>query len=199
MKLNAVFQILKSRKRAMIFQGDQCQWLSDGVAAYPIYGLPEIKEENLKTLLDLNDKQWGEFIVRYDTPKFDESDTEPGEVPLVDLGLSICYQGKELIPLMGMKKIYYIQARYIKPFGTMDDVLFYAWYNEKGSCYIAVKEGMLLRGVTTLYDVADEEFADKLREIYNLTNNAVMDKRLMEQAEAEAEEMQNLRFEDSEV
>lgn len=197
MKLNAVWALLRQRKRINI-TGESTQWVGDGNAAYPIYDLPELKEDTLRALLDVDKSKWGQFIVKQVDTTFSEEDNDPYEVPLTDFGITISHAGRELIPLVSAHKIYYIPAKYLKPFGGVDDVLLYVRRFDSGGEYIAIKEGLLLRGIVLPCIIDNKDFVDSLGKVYGLTVNALNELEIARQAAADAEEFRNLTLEEQE-
>lgn len=58
MKIKKAFDICKKNKIISIFGNEKGeQWLSDGYAVYPIFGLPELNEDYICKLYDINDAQ----------------------------------------------------------------------------------------------------------------------------------------------
>lgn len=58
MKIKQIEAILKASKTIAVIETPSCQWLSNGFAAYPIYNLPELTEENIFAMFDIpKDKQ----------------------------------------------------------------------------------------------------------------------------------------------
>ena len=54
MKIKQIESILKARKTIILFQdSENVQWLGDGSAAYPIFGLPNLTEQAIYTLFDI--------------------------------------------------------------------------------------------------------------------------------------------------
>ena len=59
MKLSSIQQICKGAKRIELFSDPSApvQYISDGGAFYPLYGLPKMEEENVFTLFDIPEKK----------------------------------------------------------------------------------------------------------------------------------------------
>ena len=47
MKIKKLIDLCKKRGCFYLFEDERVQWLSDGVALYPLYNVPEFDEETL--------------------------------------------------------------------------------------------------------------------------------------------------------
>lgn len=196
MKLKTVLQLLKAKRRIILYESDDGQWIGDGSAAFPLHGLPHMKQENLRSLLDITEKQFAQMDVSSERMPFSTEDNVIGEIMLTHCGMVIHYRGYELIPLTSGAKIYYVQSGYIKPFGGIDDISYDVRKLENGSEYIAVKEGFLLRAVIAPFDAVTDEFVGVLNKIYGLSMNVLSEKREQHRQNIERSEFQNLAFEE---
>lgn len=196
MKLKTVLQLLKAKRRIILYESDDGQWIGDGSAAFPLHGLPTMKQENLRSLLDVTEKQFAQMDVSSERMPFSTDDNVIGEIMLTHCGMVMHYRGYELIPLTSGAKIYYVQSGYIKPFGGIDDISYDVRKLEDGSEYIAVKERFLLRAVIAPFDAVTDEFVGILNKIYGLSMNALSEKRERHRQNIERSEFQNLAFEE---
>ena len=196
MKLKTVLQLLKAKRRIILYESDDGQWIGDGSAAFPLHGLPHMKQENLRSLLDVTEKQFAQMDVSSERMPFSTEDNVIGETMLTHCGMVMHYRGYELIPLISGAKVYYVQSGYIKPFGGIDDISYDVRKLENGSEYIAVKEGFLLRAVIAPFDAVTDEFVGVLNKIYGLSMNALSEKRERHRQNIERSEFQNLAFEE---
>ncbi|MBR3421530.1 MAG: hypothetical protein IKG98_05650 [Ruminococcus sp.] len=197
MKLSAIWALLKKRKTAVIQKSADTQWVGDGYAAYPIYVLPDLDNKTMQILLDVKDEAWESFNVRLSyAPPFCEEDFEIGEKEMRELDVTINYHGSELIPLTVGDEIYFIQAQYLKPFNDFEPLFFLR--RNRASQLIAVKEGMLLRGVLAPYHfdgVGEELFVNALRDISVRAEHMYDEHNKVAEV---ADELRNLSFEDDE-
>ena len=189
MKLNSILSLLKQRKRVVIHNGDNAQWIGDGFASYPIYSLPYLSEESMQMLLGIDFEAWSKYTYDYiDRVPFSEEDFTADEITLSELEVEISYRGCDMILLSDGARVYYIEKKYLKPFNDFEPVFFYR--SEKKM--IAVKEGMLLRGVIMPHyfaDVSKKELLDELRKAYLMTDGMLKELAVMEQAEKIAEDL----------
>ena len=193
MKLKTVLQLLKAKRRIILYESDDGQWIGDGSAAFPLHGLPHMKQENLRSLLDVTEKQFAQMDVSSEKMPFSTEDNVIGEIMLTHCGMVMRYRGYELIPLTSGAKIYYVQSGYIKPFGDIDDISYDVRKLENGSEYIAI---FLLRAVIAPFDAVTDEFVGVLNKIYGLSMNALSEKRERHRQNIERSEFQNLAFEE---
>ena len=189
MKLNSILSLLKQRKRVVIHNGDNTQWIGDGFASYPIYSLPYLSKESMQMLLGVDFDAWSKYTYDYiDRVPFSEEDFTADEITLSELEVRISYRGCDMILLSDGARVYYIEKKYLKPFNDFKPVFFYR--SEKKM--IAVKEGMLLRGMIMPHyfaDVSKKELLDELRKAYLMTDGMLKELAVMEQAEKIAEDL----------
>lgn len=168
MKLNKLFALMKQRKRIVVAQGATAQWVGDGICLYPIYNLPRLTERTMQTLLDVSDDAWDKFTFEeHEFLYFSEEDFEKGQVDLEPMKISLHWKGCDYIPLMGSGKVFYIQAKYLKPFA--DDMLLSYSYRDDKQGVIAVNEGLLLSGLICPVQINDPVFVETLYRLYELT------------------------------
>lgn len=193
MKMKAVQALLNSGKRVILFQGEE-QWIGDGSSAYPLHGLPPLKKENLKAFLDCNEKQWEKFYVQEDEPSFSTEDNALEEEDLEYTGLSIRYMERELVPLIGAGRIYFVQNKYIKP--LTEDISFHLRKTSNGQSCIAVKEGFLLRAVIMPCECVNEQFCNIIESLCANCNNELRYQKAMQQAAESYEKYSELLSEE---
>lgn len=171
MKLSKLFALMKQRKRIVVAQGAAAQWVGDGVCLYPIYNLPMLTERTMQTLLDLSDDAWDKFTFEeHENLLFSENDFEEGQTDLTLLNISIHWKGGEYIPLIGSGRIFYIPAKYLKPFAD-ETLLSYSYRGgaRSGNGVIAVNEGLLLSAIICPIALDDTLYIETLYRIYDLS------------------------------
>ena len=107
MKIKKIAQLCKQEGWAELVNytdrsGCVQQWITDGRALYPVEGLPNLRAENLPSLLELNDKQKDAMRIREREapPSICFLDTADGEKTAVRQSVSVNYMGRELMPLV---------------------------------------------------------------------------------------------------
>ena len=175
MKFKKIQTLLRQIKTIQIRHGESAQWIGDSAALYPIYNLPELNERAMQTILDIDDDAWDKFdFEEFPIMKLNEEDVIEDMEQLDRLGIILYWKGKELIPLVGDGKIYYIQSKYLKPFD--DDMLLTYWLrNDPASLnpIIGVQEGMCLAGLVMPIMIDDKVFCETLYRVYELTKREV--------------------------
>lgn len=174
MKLSAIWSLLKQRKRVVVHKGEDAQWVGDGYVSYPIYSLPELNEESIRILLDVKEDAWDKFTCGfYPGVPFMEEDNALCDRELQELGISISFRGKMLIPLTDGLTIYYVEGKYLKPFNDFAPIFCYRPREGFGEGLILLKEGMLLRGVVAPYypsELEGQELLEALSKVYFRTD-----------------------------
>ena len=165
MKLKQIEAILKKNKNVHILEWGEGQWLGDGVALYPVYGMPYLTEENLLTMWDIPESKrssW-HFFPRAELPGIDLCDTVPGEHIIERTLFPICVKGATVEPLKTESGAVFIDERYLRPFDNLENGYeLYARTTPSGTTYIAVKSGYSLVGVIMPMTVVNEKFLEDL-------------------------------------
>lgn len=103
MKLQKIKSLCIKSAVIRIYEADGCQWLSDGTGVYPVYNLPKMTDEQIYALFDIpKDKKGKVTISRAPLPTnaFNFNDTDPTELLLERMPISVNYLGKTLLPLI---------------------------------------------------------------------------------------------------
>lgn len=138
------------------------QWISTGVACYPVDGMPYLMPEHLPTVLDLTAKQTEEIrITRTEKPEsMDFRDAVEHEIRAEGATFAIYFSGIKALPLIANGVAYFVDAELLAPIlAEYKEVDF--WLRRAESItYFAVKFGLMVVGVvlpmTRMQDVADE-------------------------------------------
>ena len=96
MKIKKAFDICKKAKTIILYRLGDVQMLSDGVAIYPLDSLPELDEEFICQLYDINDKQREKIRFAIDEPLpfgYEFADTDPAETVTQIMDFSIKMDG----------------------------------------------------------------------------------------------------------
>ena len=122
MKIKKAFDICKKNKVISIFGNEKGeQWLSDGYVVYPIFGLPELNEDYICKLYDINDAQRDKirFTISQTKPLIDVEDCSADETPAEMWDISIIYDGKVMLPISTAEGLMFIDRVYLNPFVDM--------------------------------------------------------------------------------
>ncbi len=195
MKLSKLWALLKASKYITKWEGSDTEWLSDGRAFFPVYGLPTLTEQALRTMLDVDEDKWTSYHYR-----------EEGELPFSDLDnfrddeelrvskVTFTVWGVEFVALTKGLDIYLVSMKELKPLGSES----LSFYLRDG--FVAVKEGMVLRAVITPEIITEDIILAELMSIATKLHDAARDRQLQEFAEQryqESEEGQQI-FDDME-
>lgn len=183
MKLSKLWALLKASKYITKWEGSDTEWLSDGRAFFPVYGLPTLTEQALRTMLDVNEDKWTSYHYR-----------EEGELPFSDLDnfrddeelhvskVTFTVWGVEFVVLTKGLDIYLISMKELKPLDSEG----LGFYFRDG--FVAVKEGMVLRAVITPEIITDDMILAELMSIATKLHGAARDRQLQEFAEQRYQE-----------
>ncbi len=173
MKISKIESLCKNAKRIMIFNTPTVQWISDGHALYPLYGLPKLEANNIFVIFDIPEDKRGKiyFDEHRELPsRLDISDSTENEREIMPEGVTLIYYGKTLLPIRGSQGIIFLDKKYLEPFGDLKHgyTLFERVFSD-GRSYVAVKDGMLLAGLILPESIANATLADMLVNIGELT------------------------------
>lgn len=171
MKIKKAFDICKKNKNISIFCNDVGeQWLSDGYAVYPIFGLPQLNEDYICKLYDINDAQRDKirFTISQTKPLIDVEDCSADETPAEMWDISIIYDGKVMLPISTAEGLMFIDRTYLNPFtDTPNETMMLTLRKDiKGTPYFAVEFGMVAYGFICAYEIVDDDFVKQLRSLY---------------------------------
>ena len=126
------------------------QWISNGAAAWPLYGMPLLDAENVLTVLDIPEKDWPKITVREmqrpDAYDFND-DYEAGE--LGNPAVTISYGGQLLMPLSTPAGTLLVDPELFAPLRDNSQLTVHLRHEQsgQGKPYLAVKRGLLLQGI----------------------------------------------------
>lgn len=154
MKIKKIAQICAGQKTIYVHnqecKGDLVrQWVGDGVAMYPLDGLPYMDDEALLALMDVPIDKRDKWTVR-DVglgSLVSLDDIDPDEVDVLPYDLTV-NTGRTLMPFDGgARGTLWIQQRYLAPTDDIDIVRYCARPTTGGGRVIAVKIGLVLMGI----------------------------------------------------
>ncbi len=172
MKLKKLFSLLKEKKRVIILEkqmhsGVVLQYLSDGVAAYPIFGLPRLRKESLLRLMDVEESEWNKWhvsILDVAKTKLSLSDTDEREERIFGCAYPIeTTEGTVLCFSTENNGILFLNEKYLGPISDTVEKEFYR--RKHGDMeYIVVKHGLMLDAAIMPMQMICEAFVDTWRE-----------------------------------
>ena len=186
MEIKKIINLCKKSGKLRIFENEGAQWISDGAAAYPLFGLPYFTEESICAAYDILGKKAEKMHITFDLklPSYlDFSDYAEGETE--------CKRGSPLfgalIPITTAHGIEFIQSKYLTPFTDSDDnmLFIYERTNAAGMTYFAIKDGFMLVGLVMPYDCINEEFVKRLKDLAEQCEISLENKRAAAERDAE--------------
>ena len=173
MKLKDIAKLCASTNRISISDVNGTQWLGNGYACYPVYGLPELDTDTVAAVLDFDEsKQEAIRTLRLEMEDYyDLSDTVSGEETLTNVVLRFLHGGKTIDAWTTEDgRIVFINASLTKPyFADEDEARLYLRYTKGGKKYIVGKSGMFVSAVIAPFEFKQED-AETMRTIFgNLT------------------------------
>lgn len=169
MVINKIISLCKAQKNIMLYKTGGVQWIGDGGAIYPLYGVPELCEESAYLIFDIPEEKRAKFRFNEQDglPSFiSDADEVAGEIALTPLGIRLRWQGRELLPLEGEDLILFVDGKYLEPFRDLPNgVQLYARRTAGGVPYIAVKDGMFLSGIIQAFGAESRALGELLRDL----------------------------------
>lgn len=168
MEIKKIINLCKKSGQLRIYGNEGKQWISDGYAMFPLYGLPEFDEETICTAYDISAKKAEKMHISFDLnlpSTLDFSDDVENEMQ--------CERGEAifgaLVPITTSHGIEFIQSKYLTPFSDHDDKMLFIYErtSANGGTYFAVKDGFMLIGIIAPYDCINAEFVKRLKDICN--------------------------------
>lgn len=146
------------------------QWISDGVGAYPLDGLPYLDEESVCAIFDIDAKRRDKLVVSHagTLPEgMDFTDQHRGDDPLEQLDFQMSLGGNELTLFRdGGGGLVVIKSAYRKPLEAWNECECFKRVDSEGRPYVAVMSGCILRGLIYPYKIG-EQLVETLGAVYN--------------------------------
>ena len=184
MNIKKIINICKKNGQLRIFEGESCQWLSDGYACFPLIDCPIFTESSILRAYDISEKTAEKMLITHEETmpkKLDFSDYSDGE--------TACDYDEPIfggaIPIKTQLGIKFIDGKYLAPLAGGDDELLYIFERTTagGETYFAIKKGFALVAVVMPYDCINEKFVDRLKEIYEQCEISLENKNAKGEAE----------------
>ena len=157
------------RQNKMIWlYGDpaEVQWVSEGHAMYPLYGMPGMTSEVLARVFDVADKDRAKYSIRHETELptlFNYEDVALNETQLRPEPYIIHRYDEVLCPVRTSKGLMFYDPGLLKPLRDLQETMeIYERETPKGQIYFAVKSGFLLQGILLPYHTDSKKLLDEL-------------------------------------
>ncbi len=193
MIIKKIIDICKKHGGVYLYDTPEEQWISDGFALYPLFGLPKFDECTLCQTYDITDKQRDKIHFKHEAslPKcFSFKDVEASETVCDEGPMYLSSAGRGIVPYMTSQGIVFIDASYLAPLADTKEAMLqvYERYNAAGQMYFAIKSGFMLLALIMPYDCINEQFVKNLEVLHTQCSVALFNKRSKEKSE-EQEQM----------
>jgi hypothetical protein len=170
MKLKALATICKQNSRFCLIDridpktGEAIeQWLGNGNAAFPLYGMPTLTEDNIPVIFDITEKQLEKIHITQTAASdgINFTDTDKKEILLEREKTTMGYAGRVVRPLLTSTGLVFIDDDYLSPLADVADELeLYERHDTSGGIYITAKVGLMIAGVILPLNIIDEKLVD---------------------------------------
>ena len=166
MKTTKISSLIKKRRYLAIHTSGNEQWISDGVAAYPVQGMPVMSDSQMLKHLDLQPKDKVE-VINWEADKIETKDSIAEETAIEEFGPSLLINGEEYASLYTEIGLLLINEKYLVPVhtDTSDGALSFWLRHNNGYPLIAVKKGLFL--LALIYPLKTWGSYDTLENSYN--------------------------------
>lgn len=178
MKIKKIASVCKKTKLIqMHLDNNDVQWIGNGYAMYPLFGLPIMSEENIFKIFDIVDKQAEKFAhAEGNLIEFCFDDNCENENILVENDITLIIADKVIKSYQTTNGIAFIDTDYLGAFDDMAQVDIYERIGAKGNLYFAIKVGLLLYGIIIPYECIEEKFVDSIKLISQQCSLALYNK-----------------------
>ncbi len=172
MKIKKVAALCRKSKRFHLWnQRNQLgeiirQWLGDGCAMYALNGAPVLDESSLCALFDISETDREKMEIRLeDVPAgINLGDSVLGEKPVERDYPDILYEDALLHCMESDGRLLLVDSRYLSPLDDMPEKYFFE--RETANLpYVAVKAGMLIRAVISVFEIKNRDYLVQLEEL----------------------------------
>lgn len=163
--------LCRAHKRVILYgDPEELQWVGDGMALYPLHGMPGMEAEDLQAVFDVPDKDEGKYLIEHNDwlPEiFCYEDLAPrGETQLRPEAWIFKRYDTLLVPVQTSRGLRFYNPDYLKPLKDLQNTLeIYERRATNGSMYFAVKSGMLLQAILLPLTPEYGKLLDELLEI----------------------------------
>ena len=194
MVIKQISKLVLKRGTAVIYDDlqRQTQWISNGRAFYPTYGLPTLDVDSLLYVLDIPEKKqekvWTDH--QYAMPgslNFSDYDDTERELPRVQT--TVGFEGDVWMPVRTSLGLMFIDPAYLKPLKDLDtEPELKERQAANGEIYIAVKRGLELKAVI-LPIYQGEPLLEELETLTKELSASISRRKMMEQVDPETGEV----------
>ena len=180
MKVRKIIKLCKDRRQVQTVMHEGTQWIGNGSSLYPLYRAPLFGKEELCYAYDINEKQSSEMMYRelQEIEGFSLKDYEETETEAQGLPIAINKMGYTLLPFKTEEGIYFVDRKYLEPFGDEDEVRLYKRNRPDGAVYFVAKAGFVILGIIMPVDIIKDDFVAEMKSLYSECEMALKNKKV---------------------
>lgn len=157
MIIKRIAALCKAAKNIILMDCDDgTQWVGDGRSFYQLVGMPELGEQSICAVMDIPLEKAAEMkITRQKMPEYYNPEKAAGVSGYLeyDGGNCITFMAKTLMPVKNRDGIRFIQPKYLKPLGDIDNI---SLESGAGGRFLIANDGMFPVAVILVEQVAGE-------------------------------------------
>jgi len=165
MKIKKIAALCKKTRRIIVSTDENgVQWIGNGFAMYPLFGMPIMAQENIYTIFDITDKQAGKIYFSdssLDTICLD--DNCENENLLKENETKLIIADKTIQSYQTSNGIAFIDVSYLGPIEDIEILSVYERISTEGKIYFAIKAGLILYGIIMPYDCISENLVNEIK------------------------------------
>ncbi len=157
MIIKRIAALCKAAKNIILMDCDDgTQWVGDGRGFYQLVGMPELGEQSICAVMDIPPEKAAEMkITRKKMPEAYDPE-KAGGMGLggyleFDDGNCVTFMGKTLMPVKNREGIRFIQPKYLKPLGDLDNITL----ESGGRRFLIANDGMFPVGIILVEPVPE--------------------------------------------
>lgn len=126
MIIKRIAALCKAEKNIILLDCDDgTQWVGDGRGFYQLVGMPELGEQSICAVMDIPPEKAAEMkITRKKMPEAYDPEKAGGVSGYLEFddGKCVTFLGRTLMPVKNREGIRFIQPKYLKPLGDLDNI-----------------------------------------------------------------------------
>ena len=168
-KISKIAQVCRKHGEAVLFDVAGTQWVQTGYAAYPLYGMPELDGESIKTVLSISEREAEKMVIMeggaisgVNYRDYESTDTMMNAAIFRFIEDDRIFSAYQVTDRAGETRLLLLDESYFKPFNDCDPSveLMYRRIGEMET--VAVMEGLIIVGVIHPAKVDREKLREKM-------------------------------------
>ena len=168
-KISKIAQVCRKHGEAVLFDVGGTQWVRTGYAAYPLYGMPELDGESIKTVLSISEREAQKMVILESgtVRGVNYRDYESTDVPMNAAMFRFIEDDRifgayQVTDGAGETRLLLLDESYFKPFNDCDPQVELMYRKNGDRETVAVMEGLVIVGVIHPAKVDREKLREKI-------------------------------------